>query len=113
MGLLVDAGGLLVLALWVFCVIEVIMTDGSRCRSLPKPLWLLIVLILPDVGSVAWLVAGRPRAAWRPAAPAYDAGAGRPLPPSPDDDEDFLRGLRERVEEQRRKAREQRDSKDE
>jgi hypothetical protein len=113
---LLDGVGLLVLALWIFCIIDVITTDAALCRNLPKTLWLLIVLILPEVGSVIWLVAGRPRAVRDPGVPVRgEAGrdsrhgrAGRAVPANPDDDEVFLRGLRERVEEQRRKAREQR-----
>ncbi|MCW2915459.1 MAG: hypothetical protein JWN52_3527 [Actinomycetia bacterium] len=114
---LFDGAGLLILALWVFCIIDVITTDESLCRNLPKTLWLIIVLILPDIGSIIWLVAGRPRLAPRQGGlphkgnagsryPEYDR-PGRAVPANPDDDEDFLRGLHERAEEQRRKAREQ------
>src|SRR3954469_23983233 len=115
---LLDGAGLLVLALWIFCIIDVITTDAALCRNLPKTLWLVIVLILPDVGSIVWLVAGRPRAVRDPGGLPVrgEAGrdpshgrAGRAWPAHPDDDEAFLRGLRERVEEQRRKAREQRE----
>jgi hypothetical protein len=114
---LFDGAGLLILALWVFCIIDVITTDESLCRNLPKTLWLIIVLILPDIGSIIWLVAGRPRLAPRQGGLPYKGNAvsrypeydrpGRAVPANPDDDEDFLRGLRERAEEQRRKAREQ------
>ncbi|MGI8334621.1 PLD nuclease N-terminal domain-containing protein [Actinomadura scrupuli] len=112
---LLDGVGLLVLALWIFCIIDVITTDAALCRNLPKMLWLLIVLILPDVGSIVWLVAGRPRAVRDPGVPVRggagrDPGHGRAVPANPDDDEAFLRGLRERVEEQRRRAREQREA---
>ena len=53
--------GLVMLVLWVFCVADCIISDEARVRSLPKLLWLLIVLVLPDVGSVLWLVLGRPK----------------------------------------------------
>lgn len=52
--------GLAVLGLWVFCVLDVIRTDASLCENLPKPLWLFIVIFVPTVGSIAWLVLGRP-----------------------------------------------------
>ena len=48
------------LVLWVFCILDVISTEEALCRSLPKYLWLFIVIILPDVGSIAWLLLGRP-----------------------------------------------------
>jgi hypothetical protein len=49
------------LALWIYCVIDVITTDEATMRNLPKGLWLIIVIFLPTVGSIAWLIAGRPQ----------------------------------------------------
>lgn len=102
--------GLILLGLWLFCLFDVISTDASECRNLPKTGWLIIVLILPDVGSVLWLVAGRPRTYDRghaaAAYPEYDR-PGRAAATNPDDDEEFLRRCRERAEEQRRRYREQ------
>jgi len=117
--------GLVMFALWVFCVLDVITTDESLCRNLQKSWWILIVLLLFDVGAVIWLVAGRPwpgsgrvdlpyrgnRGHGRdglPAFPEYER-PGRFAATSGDDDEDFLRRCRERAEEQRRRHREQRD----
>jgi hypothetical protein len=104
-------GGVLLFALWVFCIIDVIVVDEYRVRNLPKTAWVLIVLLLPDIGSIAWLVAGRPwdsrpRTASRIARqfPEYDR-PGRQEATNPDDDEAFLRQLRARAEEQREKAR--------
>ncbi|HEU5268391.1 MAG TPA: PLD nuclease N-terminal domain-containing protein [Jatrophihabitans sp.] len=99
--------GLVMLGLWLYCLFDVITTDASRCRNLPKLLWVFIVLLLPDIGSVAWLVAGHP---WQDPSPRtgpvgrypeYDR-PGRQVASNPDDDEEFLRGLRERTEQQRR-----------
>jgi len=101
--------GLLLLGLWLYCLFDVITTDEALCRNLPKIAWLLIVLLLPDIGSVLWLVAGRPRAyETRPPAayPEYER-PGRFAAANPDDDEEFLRKCRERAEEQRRTYREQ------
>jgi hypothetical protein len=53
--------GLAFLALWVWAIFDVIATDSSLCRNLPKPLWLVLVLFLPDIGSIAWLLLGRPQ----------------------------------------------------
>ncbi len=109
--------GFLLLVLWVFCIIDVITTDRAECRNLPKLLWLVIVLLVPDIGSILWLVLGRPRESAGVNGlpykgntgrfPEYDR-PGRQVATNPDDDETFLRGLRERAEEQRRVAREQR-----
>ncbi|MGI8983142.1 MAG: PLDc N-terminal domain-containing protein [Acidimicrobiales bacterium] len=59
--------GFLLIALWLYCILDVIATDEILMRSLPKMAWLLIVIILPDIGSIAWLALGRPQyAGWRP-----------------------------------------------
>ena len=51
---------LALLVLWIFCILDVISTEEVLCRNLPKYFWLIIVIILPDVGSIAWLLLGRP-----------------------------------------------------
>jgi len=108
------AVGVAIFCLWIFCLVDVIVTDDSLCRHLPKPLWLLVVLLLPPVGSILWLAIGRPRvpthrysASSRPSGfPEYDR-PGRHVAGSPDDDAEFLRQCRERAEQQRRRAKEQ------
>ncbi|QFZ24414.1 PLD nuclease N-terminal domain-containing protein [Saccharothrix syringae] len=106
--------GVLALGLWLFCLIDVITTDDGDARNLPKVAWLLVVLFFPLVGSITWLVAGRPvRAVARPRAheraapgfPEYDR-PGRSAAVDAEADAEFLRRCRERAEEQRRKARE-------
>ena len=111
-------GGVLLLAqlcLVVYCVLNIITTPEDQVRNLPKLLWLVLVLFFPIVGGVAWLVAGRPQQPRhslpykgnRGIPPEYDR-PGRATAFSPDDDEAFLRSLRERAEEQRRKAEQER-----
>jgi hypothetical protein len=101
--------GLFVMAMWVFCLVDVISSEEGAIRNLPKVPWLLIVLLFPLAGSIAWLVAGRPQGApgrskherQVPDFPEYDR-PGRAAATKPEDDEDFLRKVRERAEEQRR-----------
>ncbi len=58
--------GLALLGLWIYCILDVVTTDEALVRHLPKFVWLLIVIFLPDIGSIVWLVAGRPeRASFR------------------------------------------------
>jgi hypothetical protein len=100
------AFGVIAFAVWVFCIIDVITTPSAQVRNLPKLLWLVIVILLVDIGSIAWLIAGRD---WGrvPAGVGGRAPARTPGRPSnPDDDEDFLAGLRARAEEQRRRGHE-------
>ena len=49
------------IALWIFCIIDVITTEEVEMRNLPKMVWLVIVVFLGAIGSVAWLIAGRPQ----------------------------------------------------
>ncbi|MFJ6673166.1 PLDc N-terminal domain-containing protein [Actinosynnema sp. NPDC091369] len=106
--------GVLTLGLWLFCLVDVITTDDGDARNLPRTGWLPIVLFFPLVGSILWLVAGRPvRPAGRPRAhertapafPEYDR-PGRFAAADSESDAEFLRRCRERAEEQRRRARE-------
>ncbi len=113
--------GLALVALWVFCLVDVITTDESLCRNMPKTAWILVVLLLADIGAVVWLVAGRPwpstsgtanlpylgnRGPVSSAYPEYDR-PGRFAATDTADDEEFLRQVRERAEEQRRRYREE------
>lgn len=106
---------LLPLVLALYCLIDAISSRDDEVRHLSKVWWILLVLFFPFVGSIAWLVAGRPRRAPRRhgphersagAYPEYDR-PGRFAAADPAADEAFLRKVRERAEEQRRKAREQ------
>ncbi|GAB6903503.1 PLDc N-terminal domain-containing protein [Kineosporia succinea] len=47
------------LGLLIFCLIDCIQTDSALVRNLPKPLWILIIIVLPVIGPICWLVAGR------------------------------------------------------
>jgi len=91
------------LALLVYCVLDLATTPASAVRTLPKPLWFVAVLP-PFVGPAAWFLAGRPRRGTDRARPGP-----APERAAPDDDEDFLRDLRRRADEQRRRARDPRD----
>lgn len=70
-----------VVMLAIYCVVELAQTKGTRVRTMPRWLWLFVVICVPVIGPFAWLFAGRPSS--RP----------RPRQLGPDDDEDFLRGL--------------------
>lgn len=101
------AGGLFalaVLALWVYCIVDVISSDESRVRNLPKLLWLLLVIFVPTVGSIAWLIVGRPQnASFVPGDSRTRSGPGanrRFVPP--DDSPEFLSSLDERSRELRK-----------
>jgi len=101
------------LVLAIYCLVNAITSRPDDIRHLPKVAWILLILFFPFLGSIAWLFAGRPvapepRAYERPATdfPEYDR-PGRAAAIDPAADAEFLRKVRERAEEQRRKAKEQ------
>ena len=79
----------LVLALDVFAIVDVMLIDSRRIRALNRPLWVLLIVVLPVVGALIWLLVGRAR---------RDGSSDRRTV-APDDDPAFLRNLR-RDEEQ-------------
>jgi phospholipase D-like protein len=89
--------GIALIFLWIFCIFDVITTPPEDARNMPKVLWLLVVLIVPDVGSVAWLVLGRPRRARvsfaQPRPPRTEPTRGRPR--GPEDSPQFMSGIDE------------------
>lgn len=88
---------LLELGLTIFCLIDCIQTPQDSIRNLPKWAWIVLILLFPLLGAVAWLVAGRPSAAQRRQGyvtgfPEYQRQERRG-PLGPDDDPDYLREL--------------------
>lgn len=80
------------LAFTVYCVVDVVQTEEHRVRGLPKIAWVIIALLFPLAGGIAWLVAGRPVSIIDVILGQRRSGPpGGPL--GPDDDPDFLKGL--------------------
>lgn len=76
----------IVALLTIYCVVEVAQARPLAVRRMPRWLWAAAIITLPLVGSVSWLLLGRPN--------AETLGSKKQLRPSaPDDDPDFLRGL--------------------
>ena len=102
------------LCLLVYCLLDVLRTPSQHVRNLPKPVWVLLCFVPPIIGPICWLLFGRPQYGASPLPykgntgrfPEYDR-PGRSAAQNPDDDEAFLRGLRDRADEQRRRAAEQ------
>lgn len=91
--------GLIIVSVWLYCLFDVLTTDETDVRLLPKFGWFLIVLFGFAIGAGLWLALGRPRepvgSVWTP--PGIPTGP-RPEPPrGPDDDEEFLRSLDRKI----------------
>lgn len=89
---------LIEIALLVYCLIDCIQTDVPR--NLSKTTWVFVIILLPIVGGVAWLVAGRPEhrprrnVPWPSTQTAGFPEYERPRRSSPDDDPEFLAAMR-------------------
>lgn len=88
---------LIELGLLVYCLIDIIQTPEGEVRNLPKFGWIVLLILVPIIGGIAWLVAGRPVAPRR--AVAWPAGPTAGFPEyerpvrGPDDDTEYLAGL--------------------
>lgn len=50
---------LLTIALMIFALIDIIMRRDDQVKFLPKMVWIIIVILLPLIGSVLWFALGR------------------------------------------------------
>jgi hypothetical protein len=71
-------GALVLTAFWVFTIVDCAVQPPTRHRGVSKPIWVLIVVLLPVVGGILWLVVGRSR------------HVGSMIYRAPDDDPEFL-----------------------
>lgn len=76
---------IVILALMIFSILDCARTAESQIRSLPKWAWLVIIIFVPGIGSLAWIIAGRPKGNGR-------GRRKRKIIP-PDDNPDFLKKL--------------------
>ena len=71
---------LVAVAFWVYTIVDCAVQHPTRHRGVSKPVWILIVVVLPVLGGVLWLTIGR--------------GSNKAQKISaPDDDPTFLAGL--------------------
>jgi len=86
------------LLLLVFSLVDWWQSPDARVRNLPKWVWILLILLVPLAGPIAWLFGGRPIVESPPT-----QSAPRPRPPrAPDDDPDFLAKLKPQADRERR-----------
>lgn len=65
----------------IAAIVSCALTPERQVRAIPKPLWLIVILLFPVVGAVLWFAFGR------------DRGAPVVRRTAPDDDPEFLRSL--------------------
>ncbi|AZC14777.1 PLD nuclease N-terminal domain-containing protein [Microbacterium sp. ABRD28] len=69
---------LLATVFWVYSIVDCALQPPNRHRGVSKPIWILIVILLPVLGGALWFVVGRLR--------KKTIAARR----APDDDPEFL-----------------------
>jgi len=79
------AGAILAIAFYLYCIIDVLRTRSGETRTLPKFVWLLVVILIPLLGGIMWLLFGR---VWN-----VPRSRRRRGPVAPDDDPAFLKQL--------------------
>jgi len=86
--------------LLVYCLIDCVQSNEGQIRNLSKTGWVILIIVVPIIGGVAWLVAGRPvhpapkRVPWPSTPTAGFPEYERPRPLGPDDDPTFLASRR-------------------
>jgi len=84
--------GVIALALTIYAVIDCALAYRERVRALPKPLWILIIIVIAPIGGILWFTLGKERRS--PVAVVSRT--------APDDDPAFLRRLAEDAEREER-----------
>ena len=71
---------------WLYCLTDAVLTPAQECRGLPKPAWIVVIILTFIGGAIAWLIVRGP--ARDPYAPVarrdpdgdrFRAGRGRGL----------------------------------
>jgi hypothetical protein len=89
------------IVLVIYSIVDCLQTPDTELRGLPRLAWLVLILVFPIAGSVAWLLAGRarggatsPRLAWPTGPTTGGTEVQRPARRiAPDDDPEFLSQL--------------------
>ncbi|GEK79398.1 PLDc N-terminal domain-containing protein [Agrococcus baldri] len=71
-------GGILALVVTVYALVDLTVTDDRRIRRLNRVLWVVLIVVVPVIGPIAWLFWGKgPVSAARPYAPDDDPSFSR------------------------------------
>ncbi|MFF0817481.1 PLD nuclease N-terminal domain-containing protein [Rhodococcus sp. NPDC003318] len=106
------AAMLIVGGLWICTVVDVVRRADWQVRGPRRGTWIAVVVLVPPIGSVLWLLFGRPRGA----VPLPDQRMHPSMLVAPDDgpqgrasaeesEAEFMRRFHERVAQQREDAR--------
>lgn len=113
MGRWIILGIVVVAALTIYAVVDCAMSDANRTRVFRKPIWLVIVLLLPVIGPLLWMFMGKGPFGGTQRAPDNDTQFLRTIGGDNEHDariaelEDEMRKLDEEIEQARRTSMDQ------
>lgn len=76
-------GIVIAVAFTLYALVDAAMTDGSRARGVAKPVWVVLIVLLPVIGAILWFSIGK-------GAP----GAPKPVRRTTPDDDPRFEGTR-------------------
>lgn len=89
----------LIAALTIYALFDLGSTPSSKAQLLPRPVWALIILLLPVLGPAIWLLVGQ-EGRWFG---QEDDDSARDEDLAPDDNPEFLRRVDWQVRRQQRR----------
>ena len=81
------------MALIIFALVDAIISRDDQVKHLPKFAWILLIVFLPLIGSIAWLIAGKDRSM-----PTFSAPRPETAPQTQSDTEQQLAALDREIE---------------
>ena len=52
-------GIVVAVALTLYALVDAAMTDASRARGVSKPIWIVLIVLLPVIGAILWFLIGK------------------------------------------------------
>lgn len=52
-------GIVVAVALTLYALVDAAMTDASRARGVSKPIWIVLIVLLPVIGAMLWFLIGK------------------------------------------------------
>jgi hypothetical protein len=88
---------LILVALAIYCLVDVVQSPAHEVRTMPRWALALVILAIPLLGSIGWLLAGRPvvRTPHPTSGPYAGPPPTEPRRVAPDDDPEFLNKLKQ------------------
>lgn len=54
-------GAVIAVAFTLYALVDAAMSDPQRARGLSKPVWVVLIVVLPVIGAILWFAIGRGR----------------------------------------------------